>query len=305
MRTCKVAEVGISGARGLRARQWDGHGRPLVLLHGLLDSSEGWQELAHGTHRPCVALDLPGFGGSDLPRLARIDSYAEDVADALAALGIADCTLVGHSLGGAVAAAVAERSPAVRSLVLLAPAGFGVIRLADAFALPGVNFAAAAALPVVLNSPVLISAIYATMVARRQLPPRELVDRLRAGAANAAPGARAAVLAIAASGRAADGFAHRRLDFAGPVAALWGEHDPLVPRAHARAVAASIPQAHVHVWPGMGHHPQRERPHALARFIEMHACRARHASGRRHGPLAGPIRHPAQRTTLRRLRPAA
>jgi hypothetical protein len=55
----------------------------------------------------------------------------------------------------------------------------------------------------------------------------------------------------------------------------------------------------------MGHHPQRERPHALARFIEVHACRARRASGGRHSPLAGPIRHPAQRTTLRRLRPAA
>src|SRR5437588_124404 len=83
-------------------------------------------------------------------------------------------------------------------VVLLAPVGFGPIRLADVFALPGVNGVAAAALPRVLASPLLITAAYSTMVSRRRLPTRELVDRLRAGAARSGPGARAAVLAIAA-----------------------------------------------------------------------------------------------------------
>ena len=108
-------------------RSWAGHGRPLVLLHGLLDSSEGWAEFALGTHRPCIAIDLPGFGGSDLPRAPRIASYGEDVLAALTALDLGDCTLVGHSLGGAVAAAAAERCAAVRSLVMLAPVGFGTM----------------------------------------------------------------------------------------------------------------------------------------------------------------------------------
>ena len=51
----------------LHARVWNGRGTPLVLLHGLLDSAEGWTELCRTMRRPCVAIDLPGFGRSDLP----------------------------------------------------------------------------------------------------------------------------------------------------------------------------------------------------------------------------------------------
>jgi pimeloyl-ACP methyl ester carboxylesterase len=55
--------------------------------------------------------------------------YARDVADALAQLGVSRYALLGHSLGGAMAAALAERSPeAVSALMLLAPVGFGRTR---------------------------------------------------------------------------------------------------------------------------------------------------------------------------------
>jgi pimeloyl-ACP methyl ester carboxylesterase len=80
---------------------------------------------------PTVAIDLPAFGGSDLPREPRIDSYADDVAVGLDGLAITSCTLVGHCFGGAVACAAAERGDAVAALALLAPVGFGPIRLAD------------------------------------------------------------------------------------------------------------------------------------------------------------------------------
>ena len=76
----------------------------------------------------------------------------------------------------------------------------------------------------------------------------------------------------------------RKLDarrFAGPVAALWGEHDALVPPAHARGLRAAAPQATVQVWPGMGHHPQRERPRQLAHFVEWHAAAAERRSSPR------------------------
>ena len=299
-----IEYVRAPGDRRVLARRWTGHGRPLVLLHGLLDSSEGWDDFARTSHRPCIAIDLPGFGGSDLPLRPRIASYAEDVVAALDALDVTDCTLVGHSLGGAVAAAVVERTDAVRSLVMLAPVGFGAIRLADAFALPVVNGAAAAALPFVLSRPLIVTAAYSMMVSRRRLPARDMVQRLRSEAAGAGAGARAAVLAISAAGHAADGFARRELGFDGPVAALWGEHDALVPRAHAHALLSAIPRAHVQIWPGMGHHPQRERPLSLARFVEQQACRARRAAARSRGVPRGPIRHPAQRIAAARLRAA-
>src|SRR4051812_50135388 len=100
MKRADVSSVPIGGGRSLQVRRWDGSGRPLVLLHGLLDDSEGWAQLAADTHRPCVAIDLPGFGGSDRPRLPRIGSHALRLVDRLEGLALQGCTLVGPSLGG-------------------------------------------------------------------------------------------------------------------------------------------------------------------------------------------------------------
>jgi pimeloyl-ACP methyl ester carboxylesterase len=274
MRAPDVRDVRLAQGRRLRVRRWPGEGRPLVLLHGLLDDSEGWTSLAMDTNRPCLAIDLPGFGGSDLPLRPRISAYAEDVAAGLRRLDVEECTLVGHSLGGAVATSVAERFPAVHSLVLLAPAGFGQIRLAEAFALPGVRDIAQLMLPWALVSPLLVTAGYTTFVAHGRMPSRDLTDRLRRRAFQSAPGVRTAVTAIAAAGRSKRGFHARPIAFDGPAAALWGAKDALVPLDHRHAVEAALPQVHLEVWDRMGHHPQRERPAQLSRFIERHAAEA-------------------------------
>jgi pimeloyl-ACP methyl ester carboxylesterase len=275
MRAWEVRDVVIPGGRCLRVRSWPGSGRPLVLLHGLLDDSEGWSRLAEDTHRPCLAIDLPGFGGSDLPAYPRIGAYADAVAAGLRRLRVESCTLVGHSLGGAVAVGVAERSPAVDALALLAPSGFGSIWLAEALSLPVVIDLAELALPFALISPLLVTAGYATFVAHGRLPSRELMGRLRRRAFQSGAGVRAATEAIAAAGRSRNGYARRAVRFDGPVAALWGRNDALVPQSHAEALTCALPQAHVEIWERMGHHPQLERPHQLARFIERHAARAR------------------------------
>jgi pimeloyl-ACP methyl ester carboxylesterase len=281
-----VRDVLLPSGRRLRARTRDGRGRPLVLLHGLLDDSEGWSELARDTTRPCVAIDLPGFGGSDAPRLARIGSYAADVLAGLKRMEIDDCTLVGHSLGGAVAASVSTRSDAVASLALLAPAGFGRIRLSELMTLPGVSNVAELALPLALLNPLVCVAAYSTFVAHGRLPSRDLVDRLRRRARQSGPGVRAAVEAIAYAGQDPRGFTRRPIDFDGPVAVLWGENDGLVSRSHIPTLRAALPQAHVEVWQGMGHHPQRERPRQLASFIELRAARARRSPARRRPAAA-------------------
>lgn len=283
MRGPQIDHVDIGGGRRLRVRRWDGEGRPLVLLHGLLDDSEGWEQLATDSPRPAIAIDLPGFGGSSQPQLPRIGSYAADVVRGLKALDVQECVLVGHSLGGAVAAAVASRAPSVDALALLAPAGFGRIRLAEFTALPGVVDVAERALPLALLNPLVCTAAYSTFVAHGRLPSRDLVDRLRRRAWRSGPGVRAAVEAISHAGRDPRGPVHRKLEFDGPVAVLWGEGDALVPRSHIRALRQALPQAHVEVWPGMGHHPQRERPHQLARFVEEHAARAERPAPRRRG----------------------
>ncbi|HEY4096218.1 MAG TPA: alpha/beta fold hydrolase [Baekduia sp.] len=263
----ELFDAPLADGRHLRVRRTAGRGRPMVLLHGLLDDAAGWAQTMERSSHPCLAFDLPGFGGSSLPRRARIDAYASDVAEALAALDVAHATVVGHSLGGAVAAALAERSPAVDALALLAPAGFGPLRLAEIVSLPGIGAVTQAALPLGLLNPLVVTAAYSTLVAHRRLPSRDLVDRLRHSALHAGRGARMAVEAVAEAGRARDGFRRRTMAFEGPVSALWGDRDALVPVAHAAGVRRAFPQATVEIWPGMGHHPQHERPEALQQLL--------------------------------------
>ena len=271
----EIRDLHPGAGRVLRVRSWPGHGRTLVLLHGLLDDSEGWAQVARDTHRPAIAIDLPGFGGSTAPTRPRISAYAEAVVEGLEQLGLDEVVLVGHSLGGAVAAAVAERIGCVRALALLAPAGFGPIRLAEVMMIPGVRQAAEIAMPIALVNPLTVTAAYTTFVAHHRLPSADLMGRIVRRSFHSGPGVSAAVQAMAVAGRSERGFARRTIAFDGPVAALWGEHDALIPRRHIDALQRALPQAHVEVWHGMGHHPQRERPLQLARFIERHAARGR------------------------------
>jgi pimeloyl-ACP methyl ester carboxylesterase len=284
----RAVNIRIAGRRRLTAREWGGREPGVVLLHGLLDSAAGWEALALASGQRCLAVDLPGFGGSPLPARPRIDAYADDVAEALAARGAERFVLVGHSLGGAVATAVAERLPdRVAALVLLAPCGFGRIPLAEAATLPGVFSVVQRALPLALGNPVLVAAAYATLVTRYATPDPRLVARVMTSAMTAAPGARDAALAIAAAGLDGDGFHRRRVAYDGPVQAVWGSHDHLVPLAHAGALATSLPQARIEVWRGMGHHAQRERPRRLAGVLARACAQATIApQAPRRAPLA-------------------
>ena len=68
-----------------------------------------------------MAVDLPGHGESDPMPHVSVEEYGGVVADVLDALGLGSVIAVGHSLGGAIALALAsQRSGRVRGLVLLA-----------------------------------------------------------------------------------------------------------------------------------------------------------------------------------------
>ena len=300
MRAARVASavaVALPDGRRVSAECWPGEGAPLVLLHGLLDCAAGWKQLAEAIERPCYALDLPGFGDSDCPTRNRISAYAHDVQAVLAALDVHDFTLVGHSLGGAVATALAERvRDDVSTLVLIAPAGFGRIHLAEAIQLPGVRNLVRHGLPMALQNPVSAYGVYMAVVGNGHLPDGELVSRLRKNARRWAAGAACANEAITASGLSPRAFYRRRLDYHGPVVALWGERDRLVPLAHRDGVTTAFPHAQVSIWKKMGHHPQRERPSELVQFIEA-ACSLARPSAR-----VAATGSPPRRTRVRAVR---
>jgi pimeloyl-ACP methyl ester carboxylesterase len=254
-----VTTLALQDGRHLCVRRWAGTGPPLVLLHGLLDSSEGWHHLDALT-RERIAFDLPGFGYSDAPQRGSLEGYARDIAAGLEMLGVERFNLVGHSLGGGVAVALAELMPErVGSLVLLAPVGFGRIGLAEAASLPGVRTVLRAVLPLALRSRVAVSTAYAVMVTNGLLPEPEIVDRVTGRGGRLVSGAREGTRAAVDAGRSRDAFHRRQIDYDGPVFAIWGADDRLVPVSHREGVQAAFPQAQIDIWPGMGHHAMRER----------------------------------------------
>ena len=85
---------------------------PVVLLHGFCEDSKMWEEwLELLPPRYFIRIDLPGFGHSELLDDLSIESMAEAVVAVLDHLGITTFHLTGHSMGGYVSLALAEKQP--------------------------------------------------------------------------------------------------------------------------------------------------------------------------------------------------
>ena len=102
--------------------QGNPQGSPIVLLHCATCSMDWWDNLApllEGEHR-VIRIDLLGMGGSDKPGSGySIDDQASAVAETLAKLHVVGATVVGHSLGGSVAVALAEQSPQLATRIVI------------------------------------------------------------------------------------------------------------------------------------------------------------------------------------------
>ena len=96
-----------------------GSGKTVLLLHGFGEDSQVWKDQVDflSPHFRVVVPDIPGSGGSDLIPNANIETYAEVVREImnheLAELPATEQTfsLIGHSMGGYVAIAFAEKFP--------------------------------------------------------------------------------------------------------------------------------------------------------------------------------------------------
>lgn len=90
----------------------------LVLIHGITESRHMWHPLLHSfaAQHKVLAVDLRGHGESDLDDGYDPISYATDVVETAVSLGLDRPLVIGHSLGGVVASAVAAISP-VRGVI--------------------------------------------------------------------------------------------------------------------------------------------------------------------------------------------
>ena len=99
-----------------------GSGPAVVLLHGFLENLCIWKNLTASLEKSftVVCIDLPGFGKSDImAQNHTMPLMADTVNHVLEKENIEHCVMVGHSMGGYVALAFAEKYPAkLKGLVL-------------------------------------------------------------------------------------------------------------------------------------------------------------------------------------------
>lgn len=105
-----------------------GGGRPLLLLHGAYEDGRVWSRQLEGLSDEfeVIALDLPGFGGSDDPPAGfGTTGYADCLAGFISTLGLERPNVLGLSFGSVVALALYQRRPDLPATLVLASAYAG------------------------------------------------------------------------------------------------------------------------------------------------------------------------------------
>jgi pimeloyl-ACP methyl ester carboxylesterase len=90
--------------------QTNGSGLPVVFLHGFCEDHRVWEGF-YNSFPVCemICIDLPGFGHSTRAAISDLGHYADIVAALLQSKGIEKCVLIGHSMGGYIGLAFAEK----------------------------------------------------------------------------------------------------------------------------------------------------------------------------------------------------
>jgi pimeloyl-ACP methyl ester carboxylesterase len=251
------------GGQHLFFRQ-SGAGPDVVLLHGLGDSSIGWQfiepSLVRAGYRVTV-WDALGAGRSDKPANGdySIEAHVERLEGMLDTLGIQHAVFVGHSLGGSVALRFAERNPGkVRALCLIDPAAYrdGAMGGRWFWTTPLVAKAVLGLLPArTITRFGLKQNFHSHAGISKELEGMYLREARRDGAI-------AALIAQERQLVPQDPEqweqAHRTIQ--NRVLILWGRDDKLVPVAQGTRLARDIHGSTLVVFPSVGHSPHLEAP---------------------------------------------
>lgn len=259
-----VQEELVLGERQLGIRRTPGRGRPVVMLHGLMDSAESWDPFARALSRPTYAFDLPGFGESSVAG-DDLDEWLDLFEQAFDALGIEDCFLLGHSLGGALATGVASHRPErIRRLLLIAPAGFGRLPLAHILGRPEIEFLLGRTAPGAMRFRPVVQIAYRSLFSHGHEISEPLMKRLIEQRVRMVPGIRQGMHIL----RRLSHEPFSESSYEGPVSVLLGEFDHMVPKGRTlKGIDRVFPEAEETILDDIGHHPQEECPDITLRWI--------------------------------------
>ncbi|MCO5145329.1 MAG: acetoin dehydrogenase dihydrolipoyllysine-residue acetyltransferase subunit [Aquamicrobium sp.] len=230
----------------------------VVFLHGFGADRAAWRLVAPlldpGVR--VVMPELPGHGSAPALEVSRIDDIARAIDDELAAQGVEEAHLVGHSLGGAAALALSQIGRVrIRSLCLIAPGGLG----------PEINSAFLNGFTQATREDSLRPWLEKMVADPARLPDGFAGTLLRQRERSGTQAAQARLLEALFP----DGTQGMRLGAAldavrVPAKVLWGTKDAVIPCSHASAVPGTVA---LHLLRDVGHVPQLECPEIVARLI--------------------------------------
>lgn len=246
-----------------------GNGEPLVLIPGIGYDGWMWHRMIPGLedHFQVISIDNRGAGQSDKPAgpyTAQI--LAADIVGMLDDFGIAKAHILGHSMGGFIAQALAIDYP----------------ERVDRLILSATNFGGPRHVPITPEAMAVLTDVSGDPIARLR---RGIVISCAPGFAEANPEFVAywvnyriahpidpagyqAQLAIGLGLLAeAASFEHRLAGVTAPTLILFGAHDRVVPQANAALLAASLPDARVEILPDAGHFFPFETPDAASAAV--------------------------------------
>jgi pimeloyl-ACP methyl ester carboxylesterase len=246
---------------GTTIRYYDvGSGSPLVLLHGVGGDADDWAfclDALASSHR-VVALDLLGFGRSAKPPIDyTISGYVEMLGRFLRTFGLERVALVGHSLGGWIAAAFALASPqACDKLVLVDSAGV---------------WGEMTALPVDLHVSTLahMREIFQFLFYDKRLATDGLIELAYSQHLERGDGYTIrSILENTRDGRERlDDEDERISALTVPTLIVWGENDAMIPLPIGQRMHELVRDSKLEVIPQCGHMPNLEKPSELVRHV--------------------------------------
>lgn len=236
--------------------------RPIVALHGF--GTTGYRTFRYVAPQLCAAgvpfyaLDLLGFGRSEKPEgVYSLERYAALLQAFGKALALQQPVLLGHSLGGKVAAAAAVTAPdAFGGLILANPGGFS---------------------PLAPLLPTVAGADWVLWLFRQDWFFHHILPRTPLGLIFPDEESRRQLFRLHRSHHALDlhhaGFRPRLRSLSLPTLVLWGEDDPILPPRTVRRILQHLPHARLHLLPGAGHAPMKDNPQeftqATLSFLEQ------------------------------------
>jgi pimeloyl-ACP methyl ester carboxylesterase len=249
----------------------------VLFIHGLGSSADRWLDIpdALSLYFHTIAIDLPGFGGSDKPSGMdyTIEAFSDIVTEFMGKIGIADeggggdnnrTSLVGHSLGGYIASKIAasaayDNSHFLDKLVLVDSSGnLGkptplLEQYLDAAMAPSKEKVRRVFEQMVAN-PLIISDVLI----------QGFIDRINK------PNAKYAFessLRNSANTKIGIENLNKIGDKGIPTLIVWGMYDKVIPTQHSQIFKEAIKDSSVTIIPGTGHAPFTEKPALVCEYI--------------------------------------